>query len=326
MPPVFSDAQREAFAQDVAEGLEKKPKSLQPKYFYDDAGSALFEEITRLPEYYLTRTEAELLRECAPELAELIGGNVSLVELGSGSSTKTAILLESFLESRDGLHYLPIDISTTILTETAHRLDARYPRLDVTPIASQFEPGLKRASTLVADDEQAPDRMLVVFLGSSIGNMDPDDAVRFLRGLRTHLEPKDAFLIGFDLQKDIEILTAAYNDRAGVTARFNLNILARINRELGGHFDLDRFSHRAFYNDELGRIEMHLRANEAHDVAVDACNALFPFDSGETIHTESSHKYTRELIETLATQSEFRVRELFTDEREWFALGLLTPS
>ncbi len=314
------------FAQDVLEGLNEAPKSLKPKYFYDAAGSELFEEITRQPEYYPTRTEAALLRQCAPALGELMGNNVSLVELGSGSSAKTAILLESLLESSDELHYLPIDISKTMLTETAEGLDARYPELGVTPIASQYEPGLKRASTLVAEDEKVPDRMLVLFLGSSIGNMSPDEAIQFLKGLREHLEPKDAFLIGFDLQKDVGILTAAYNDRAGVTAQFNLNLLTRINSELGGEFDLDRFSHRAYYNDELGRIEMHLRANDAHDVAVQACNTAFPFEAGETIHTECSHKYTRGLIADMATQTGFRVREVFTDEKDWFALALLTPA
>lgn len=326
MPPSLPDARWNPFARDVLEGLQKKPKSLEAKYFYDAVGSELFEKITRLPEYYLTRTEAALLRQCAPSLAELMGDNVTLVELGSGSSTKTAILLESFLETSDGLHYLPIDISKTMLTETADRLDARYPKLDITPIASQYEPGLKRASTLVAEDEHVPDRMLVVFLGSSIGNMTPEDAVRFLNELREHLEPKDAFLIGFDLQKDVAIMTAAYNDDAGVTARFNLNILSRINRELGGHFDLDRFSHHAFYNEALGRIEMHLRAADAHEVSVEACNAVFPFEAGEMIHTESSHKYTRDSITQLATQSRFHVRELFTDDNEWFALALFTPN
>ena len=214
MPLTFSDSHREAFARDVVVGLGSTPKSLKPKYFYDATGSELFEEITRQPEYYMTRTEAELLRQCAPALSNLVGKGVSVVELGSGSSAKTAILLESFLETSEELHYLPIDISKSMLHETADRLDARYPALDVTPIASPYEAGLKRASTLVAADDQVPDCMLVLFLGSSIGNMEHDESVQFLKGLREHLEPKDAFLIGFDLQKDVAILNAAYNDAA----------------------------------------------------------------------------------------------------------------
>lgn len=258
-------------------------------------------------------------------LRELMGDHVSLVELGSGSSVKTAILLESFLQGSDELHYLPIDISQSMLRETADRLDANYPELDITPIASQYEAGLKRASTLVAEDEDVPDRMLVLFLGSSIGNMEPEEALSFLQGLREHLEPKDAFLIGFDLQKDPAVLTAAYNDRAGVTARFNLNILTRINRELGGDFDLERFSHLAFYNDVEGRVEMHLRTSESHHVAVSACDATFAFDEGETIHTENSYKYTRASIGALAAGAGFDVREIFTDDQDWFALALLDP-
>lgn len=326
MPPSFLDSHQQAFAQDVATGLGHSPKTLMAKYFYDATGSELFEAITAQPEYYPTRTEAGLLRACAPALGQLMGKDVSLVELGSGSSAKTAIVLESLLESSDELHYLPIDISKTMLTETADRLDARYPELDVTPIASAYETGLKRASTLVAEDEQVPDRMLVLFLGSSIGNMEQDEALRFLRGLREHLEPKDAFLIGFDLQKDPAILHAAYNDAAGVTARFNLNVLARINRELGGEFDLGQFEHYAFYNGDEGRVEMHLRSRVGQEVAVAACNRSFAFEAGETIHTENSRKYTRDSIAEIADATGFRVQETFTDANDWFALSLFTPA
>ena len=325
MPPTLPDSHREAFARDVLVGLGTTPKSLKPKYFYDATGSELFEEITRQPEYYLTRTEAGLLRQYAPALSELMGKGVSVVELGSGSSAKTAILLESLLETSDGLHYLPIDISKTMLRQTADRLDARYPALDITPIASPYEAGLKRASTLVAEDGQVPDRMLVLFLGSSIGNMEHDESVQFLKSLREHLETRDAFLIGFDLQKDVAILNAAYNDAAGVTERFNFNVMARINTELGGEFDRQRFVHQAFYNEAAGRIEMHLRSQGRQEVAVAACQRSFAFAAEETIHTESSYKYTLASIERLAVSAGFRVRETFTDERHWFALSLFTP-
>jgi dimethylhistidine N-methyltransferase len=325
MPPIFPDSQREAFARDVVDGLGSSPKSLKPKYFYDATGSELFEEITHQPEYYQTRTEAGLLRECAPVLSAFMGEAVSLVELGSGSSVKTAILLESLLETSEELHYLPIDISKTMLRRTADRLDARYPELDITPIASPYEAGLKRASTLVAKDEQVPDRMLVLFLGSSIGNMERDESVHFLKDLREHLQPRDAFLIGFDLQKDVAILNAAYNDAAGITERFNRNILTHINTELGGEFDLDRFAHEAFYNEAADRIEMHLRSQGRQEVAVAACETKFSFAAEETIHTENSYKYTPASIENLAANAGFRVRETFMDEKDWFALALFTP-
>ncbi len=325
MPPKPPDSSRDSFAQDVARGLGSSPKFLYPKYFYDAAGSELFELITEQPEYYQTRTEAELLRRSAPALGSILGDDVSVVELGSGSSAKTTILLDSFIESQDALHYLPIDISPTILRETADRLDARYPELGVTPIASQYESGLRQASTLVAEYEHVPDQKLVLFLGSSIGNMEPDETVHFLKGIRSHLEPKDAFLIGFDLEKDVETLNAAYNDAAGVTVRFNRNVLVRINRELGGTFDVERFVHHAFYDEEAGRIEMHLRSDEHQVVHVEACGCSFELAAGETIHTENSYKYTRPIIDQLADDAGFRVREVFTDDKDWFSLALFIP-
>ena len=314
------------FARDVEVGLESSPKFLYPKYFYDARGSELFETITRQPEYYPTRTEAAILRGSAPDIAELMGDTVSLVELGSGSSVKTTILLESLLESSDEVHYMPIDISPTILEETASRLDRHYPELDVTPIASQYETGLAKASTLVAEDEGVPDRMLVLFLGSSVGNMEPEQATEFLSSIRAQLEDRDALLVGFDLIKEESVLNAAYNDAAGVTAEFNLNVLARINRDLGGEFDLDRFSHRAFFNREASRVEMHLASGTAQDVPVSNLRRAFHFEPNETIHTENSYKYTRGSIEGHAEAAGFRVSELFTDQRNWFALALFSPT
>jgi len=325
MPPTFSGNQLAGFAREVSEGLTGSPKSLPPKYLYDAVGSELFESITEQPEYYPTRTEAGILRECASKLGALLGEDVSVVELGSGSSTKTTILLESFLESQKGLHYVPIDISRTMLKETADRLDARYPEIGVTPIASQYETGLEKASALVTEDESVPDHMLVLFLGSSIGNMEPEEGIAFLKKVRQQLEPNDAVLVGFDLQKDVGVLEAAYNDAAGFTARFNLNILARINRELSGDFDLRTFTHEAFYNADAGRIEMHLRSGLGQAVSVSACERRFELEADETIHTESSYKYTRELIERCAGSAGFRVREIFTDEKEWFGLALFEP-
>jgi L-histidine N-alpha-methyltransferase len=315
----------EEFARDVATGLGNSPKYLQPKYFYDARGSELFEAITEQPEYYPTRTEAAILRRSAPSIAGLMGDTVSLVELGSGSSVKTTILLESLLDSADEVHYMPIDISPTILKETASRLGRHYPELALTPIPCQYETGLERASTLVAEDEAVPDRMLVLFLGSSVGNMEPDQAIAFLSSIRAQLEEPDALLVGFDLVKEASVLNAAYNDAAGVTAAFNLNLLARINHELSGRFDLDRFSHRALFNAAASRVEMHLVSRTAQDVPILDLGRDFHFEPGETIHTENSYKYTRGSIDEYADAAGFLVSEIFTDEREWFSLALLSP-
>lgn len=316
---------REEFARDVAAGLGSQPKYLLPKYFYDARGSELFEAITRQPEYYPTRTEASILRGSAHSIAQLMGDTVSLVELGSGSSVKTTILLESLLESSNEVHYMPIDISPTILKETAQRLDRRYPELGVTPIASQYETGLAHASTLVGEDEGVPDRMLVLFLGSSVGNMEPGQAKAFLSSIRSQLEERDALLVGFDLLKEESVMTAAYNDAAGVTAEFNLNLLARINRELGGEFVLDEFSHCAFFNAAASRVEMHLVSRSAQTVPIRHLARDFRFEADETIHTENSYKYTSRSIEEYAEAAGFRVGELFTDEKNWFALALFSP-
>ena len=325
LPDTPSDPRGE-FARDVAAGLAGSPKFLHPKYFYDAHGSELFESITRQPEYYLKRTEAAILGKSAPDIAELMGKTVNLVELGSGSSVKTKILLENFLENSDEIHYMPIDISPTILKETATQLVRRYPRLGVTPIVSQYEIGLAKASALVAENEAVPSRMLVLFLGSSIGNIEPEHTTRLLALIRSQLEDQDALLVGFDLLKEESVLNAAYNDAAGVTAEFNLNLLVRINRELGGEFDLDRFSHRAFFNRDASRIEMHLVSRAEQNVPVCDVQRAFHFEPNETIHTENSYKYSLESIERYAEAAGFLVRELFTDEENWFALALFSPT
>lgn len=316
----------EDFANDVALGLGTSPKFLLAKYFYDETGSLLFEEITRQPEYYPTRTEASILEANAAAIGSHMGRAVSLVELGSGSSTKTRILLESLLKTSDELRYLPIDISPSILKETADELDEAYPGLDVTPIASQYESGLKHASDLVSENSETADRMLVLFLGSSIGNMEPRQASRFLEKVRSHLGEKDAFLVGFDLVKEAGVLNAAYNDAKGVTAKFNLNVLHRINRELEGRFEVDLFSHLAFFNAEKSRIEMHLVSAKEQRVRIGALDKTYSFRADETIHTESSYKYTPETIRDYASRAGFEIESIFTDERSWFALALMTPA
>ena len=314
------------FAPDVLEGLATQPKYLLAKYFYDETGSELFEQITEQPEYYPTRTEAHILRTHAAEIRGAMDGDICLVELGSGSSNKTTILLKNLLEEQDQLHYLPIDISPEILNESAEKLAADFGGLTTIPIASEFGKGLGRANWIISQKDKVPDRKLVLFLGSSIGNFETLESQSFLRMVRDKMHREDAILVGFDLQKDRDVLNAAYNDKAGVTARFNLNILARINRELDGDFDLERFSHRAFYNEAEGRIEMHLVSGSPQEVTLRQLNESFLFAKGETIHTESSYKYTPELIENIAQKSGLETKRLFTDENEWFGVALLTPA
>lgn len=316
----------ETFASDVEEGLGGSPKRLHAKYFYDKAGSELFEEITKQPEYYPTRTEASILRNRARDIRDALDGDFSLVELGSGSSNKTTILLESFLEEHEELIYLPIDISPKMLEKTAERLDDHFDGLSTIPIASEYGTGLNRANRIISERNQLPDRKLVLFLGSSIGNLEPDDSLSFLEMIRERMHEGDGLLVGFDLQKDRDVLNAAYNDRAGVTARFNLNMLVRINRELDGEFDLDQFSHRAFYNETDSRIEMHLVSKTDQGVSIRGLDETFPFEKDETIHTENSYKFTIGSINERAQAAGFETEEVFTDNKDWFALALLTPT
>ena len=326
MPNPESSDFLEEFARDVRDGLCSKPKFLLAKYFYDEAGSTLFEQITDLPEYYPTRTEASILRENASEIRDALDGDISLVELGSGSSTKTTILLESIMEAQKQLHYLPIDISPTILDQTARRLDALYPGLTTIPIASEYGDGLRRATRIAVEAPEVAERKLVLFLGSSIGNFEPRGAGAFLDTVRDGMAHDDALLIGFDMQKDKLVLEAAYDDAGGVTARFNLNILTRINRELGGKFDLETFRHRAIYNTTAGRIELHLVSQKSQEVRIEKLKESFRLEKDEYIHTESSYKYTRPLIEWIAHSAHFEVGKVFTDDNNWFAVALFFPT
>lgn len=315
----------EEFREDVLIGLSAERKWLPPKYFYDEKGSVLFESITEQPEYYPTRSEASILEEIAPRLREHIGGDVTLVELGSGSSAKTRILITHLLELQKQLHYIPIDISPTILAESAKKLHHAYPGLEVHPIAATYETGMKKARALVELQPEMPPRRLSLFLGSSIGNMRPHRAIAFLEKLRDTIGEPDRILVGFDLKKDPEILRRAYDDEAGATAAFNINILERINRDLGGDFDLGEFSHQARFNEHEGRIEMHLASARAQEVYIGSLSRAFEFRQGETIHTESSYKYDETTISFYAAESRFRVQELFCDPKLWFALALLRP-
>ncbi len=305
-----------SFLEAVQTGLCGQPKSLPCRYFYDEAGSRLFEKICDLPEYYLTRTEEELLRRFAGEMMTGFEAPPVVVELGSGSSRKTRWLLEAGLESYGSLEYLPIDVSREVLEESSRALAGELQGLRVTAIAGDY------SNAFEAIHEGVDGPKLVVFLGSSLGNYEFDDAVELLSMIREGLGPGDQLLLGTDMDKDIQILEAAYDDSAGVTAAFNLNLLSRINREIGGRFDLKAFRHRARYNQESRRIEMFLVSQKSQSIRIEEANCSFRFEAGEEIHTENSHKYTEEILRQLARDSGFTEGRSWSDERSWFRVQL----
>jgi dimethylhistidine N-methyltransferase len=299
---VAPSAASDSFAADVISGLTKKPKRLPPKYFYDAVGSALFERITHLPEYYPTRSELELLHKHAPEMVSLFPPGAVLIEFGGGSSTKARILLRAAASIEA---YMPVDISGDFLQQEAARLRRDFPHLAVYPVAADF-------TTMVEPPAEAAKRPRAGFFpGSTIGNFEPHEAARFLRHAARILGHNAVFIVGVDLVKPADILYRAYNDAEGVTAKFNLNLLARINRELGGNFDLDAFEHHAFYNRERSRIEMHLASTKRQTVRV--CNTPIEFRAGETIHTENSYKYSIESFRALAQGSGWLPLKTWTD-------------
>jgi L-histidine N-alpha-methyltransferase len=321
----------EEFANDVAMCLASESKYLSPKYLYDKVGSQLFEQICLQPEYYLTRTEASILHKYAPVISKLVGSNIKIIELGSGSSSKTAILLSHFSSQEKRIYYFPIDISSSTLTESIRRLKAQFPNASIVGIRSDYNNGIDRAATECMATEKnnnnnIPYTKLVLFLGSSIGNFELIEARSFLRSVRQKLHTSDFLLVGFDLQKDESVLNAAYNDKAGITAKFNLNLLARINRELGGNFELGKFEHCAFYSREQHRIEMHLVSKTDQRLYIRALDKTFSLRKGESIHTENSYKYSLNQIAALAEDCGFRIEKSFTDKKRWFDLALLSPS
>ena len=310
MLAVIGDAppSRGDFASDLLAALAQRPRAIAPKHFYDAAGSALFERICELPEYYPTRTELTLLRRHAREMAECIGADAEIVEFGAGSSRKVRLLLDALRTPR---RFVPIDISAEHLHEAAARLRADYPALEVLPLAADFT----RRLTL----PPAAGSRVGFFPGSSIGNFDPDDALAFLRAAAAVLDR--GLLIGVDLVKDPARLHAAYNDAAGVTAAFNLNLLARANRELGADFDLAAFDHYAYYDPRRQRIEMHLVSRRAQTVRL--CGQAFGFDAGESLHTENSYKYTVEQFHALAREAGYRPGAVWVDDERLFSVHWL---
>jgi L-histidine N-alpha-methyltransferase len=303
------------FAADVRAGLSSSPKYLQCVYLYDEIGSRIFEQICRLPEYYCTRAEKEILQKHVRDIAAHSSNPVQIVELGSGNSAKTRILLKAFIEARMQTCYVPIDVSQEILTESAKELRRKFPSISVKPIAARYEDAL---GVLNSTDGS----ILLVWLGSSIGNYDRGKAKKFLSELHKGLSQGDSLLLGVDLIKDRATLEAAYNDRLGVTAEFNLNLLARINRELGGTFDLDRFSHKAVFNAAEGRIEMYLLSCEKQEVKIEALDMKVSFEEGESIHTESSYKYHPEEIASLAESIGGKLVYQWFDANRRFSLNL----
>jgi dimethylhistidine N-methyltransferase len=299
----------DTFERDIIEGLSRRQKSIPSRYFYDDAGSELFERITELPEYYPTRVETSILQGHAAEIADGIAEDGILVELGSGSSRKTEILLDAAPRLAA---YVAIDVSPAALEDAALRIRARYPTLEVRPVQADFMQSIPLPHGLVRH------RKLGFFPGSTIGNFEHDQAVTFLNDLRRAFSDGDRLVIGADLIKDEDVLLRAYDDSAGVTAAFNLNLLARINRTYGRIFDLDTFRHRAVLNRQRSRIEMHLVSTE--EQVIRFRGHIFRFNRGETIHTESSHKYTLESFRRLAHRAGWHPRSTWTDDKALFSV------
>ena len=306
-----------AFLSDVLAGLSGEPKSLPCKYFYDREGSRLFEAITRLPEYYPTRTEAALLTERAAEIARFVGPHAALVEFGSGSAAKTRTLLNACRKHVGGLAaYVPQDISGPFLETVAAGLREEYPGLTVRPVVGDFTQPVALPADLPPHA-----RVAGFFPGSTIGNFGPGAAAGVLRNFAATLGPGGGLILGADLVKDAATLTAAYDDAAGVTARFNRNLLARINRELGADFDPHAFLHEARWNARERRVEMHLVTSSPQAVTVGGTR--FDFAAGESIHTENSHKFDRDSLAALAAEAGFAVETVWTDSRDWFAVAAL---
>lgn len=298
-------------AEEVLDGLSASPKTLPPKLFYDAQGSCLFEQITQLPEYYLTRTERAIFQEYATEILEQAGTNLTLIEFGAGSATKTRILVEALARRQLCVGFYPVDVSVAALKEAVNSLNGHIRNLRVHPIRADYS---RRVPLL-----NVAGRKLALFIGSTIGNFEREEAVRFLASVCRSLRAGDALLLGFDMVKAPELLHAAYNDSRGVTADFNKNVLARINRELGGEFDLKSFQHVAFWNKRMSRIEMHLESLRSQKVFVRDLKMEFSFAAGERIHTENSYKYTKTSIAKMLRESGFKLEKTWTDAQGWFS-------
>ena len=304
-----------AYAGEVVRGLTSRPKWLPCKLFYDERGSALFEEITRLPEYYLTRTELEILEHCSAEIVQAAGAPLSVVELGSGTATKTQTLLRAVARRQIRVKYFPVDISASALDEAKRRVRGEFPGALVRPTLADFSHGFNFLREISG-------RKLILYLGSSIGNFDSNAAPAMLREVRRQLSPGDALLLGTDMVKGPDILLPAYNDAQGITAEFNKNILQRINRELAGDFKLDLFRHVAEWNPHHSRMEIYLESLREQIVSLRLTGTIQRLAAGERIHTENSYKYSLERVDQMLCVSGFGLEQTWFDPRKWFGLHL----
>ena len=310
---------QKTFVDELSLSLNQKQKSIHPKFFYDKNGSDLFESICKLPEYYLTRTEISILRKLDSKLSAYMNEEFRLVELGSGSSYKTRILLSMLEKLQKDVEYFPIDIST-ILKESTTTLLNDYENLHMTGIIDNYESGLKFVKNY--DNK----KNLIIFLGSSFGNFDYEPGLQFLDQINSSMKDGDLFLIGLDLVKDINILERAYDDSQGITAQFNLNVLSRINSELDSNFNIDKFAHHTAYNESKNRVEIYLRSLENQIVNISKAGIMLQIKQNELIHTENSYKYTIPKIKKVFSRTGFRIRDMWFDEKRYFCLVLLSKN
>jgi dimethylhistidine N-methyltransferase len=310
---------RAALVREVQRGLHVRPRSLAPWMFYDAHGSRIFERITQLPEYYLTRTELSILASSSDSMIAAARSrrakSLRLLELGAGTASKTDVLLDAVVRLQGDVLYVPVDVSLDALEVARERINSTLPEVSVEPIVANYVMDPLRL-------EAFDDSTLALYLGSSIGNFSPDEARTILHNLGSQLRSGDALLIGIDLVKDESILEAAYDDKDGVTAEFNLNILSRLNRELGADFDPASFCHRALWNRVKSRIEMHLESTRDQHVRIPAAHLDLHFAAGETIHTENSYKFSRETIRILLQEAGFAFERAWTDVRGWYSVTL----
>ncbi len=307
------------FAEEISSSLNRDSKFINPKFFYDKKGSNLFEKICSLPEYYPTRTEISILRKLQDKLPSYLDDEFRLVELGSGASVKTRLILDVFTKLQDKTEYVPIDISE-ILAESSEQLLSDYDSLQITGIIDTYEGGLEFLKSY--DDK----RNLIIFLGSSFGNFSPTAGCKFLQRINSTMKPNDLFLIGLDLVKDTHTLESAYDDSQGVTAEFNLNVLSRINDELDADFDLKNFAHRVIYNKKDQRIEMYLESLVRQSTVISKSNLLLNLEKNELIHTEHSHKYELSQIHDMLDSIGFEIKHTWLDDNKYFSLTLVSKS
>ena len=315
--PHLPNAAHTPIGSEVYRGLTERPKTLSPWLFYDARGSELFEQITELPEYYPTRTERSILSAHADQIVCTAAGceQLTMIELGAGTATKTGLLLKAAVRRQSEVTYHAIDISRTALDEAKQRIEAELDGVAVVPRVADYTEGLGQV-------DAEGQRRMVLYIGSSIGNFEPADALQLLRDIRKELKPGEKLLLGVDMVKDPEVLLAAYDDAAGVTAAFNKNVLTRINRELGANFNLNLFRHRARWNEESSRIEMHLESLIAQSVSIPALELEVKLQRGETIHTENSYKFRDEGVIEMLERADFHLSDHWTDERERFGVYL----